>query len=44
MSDLLKSLKNIRSLRAAAKELSLDELESSLEKLKNCIRRKNVKN
>ncbi|MCW9714949.1 H-NS family histone-like protein [Avibacterium sp. 21-594] len=40
MSDLLKSLKNIRSLRAAAKELSLDELESSLEKLKTVLEEK----
>ncbi|MCW9709474.1 H-NS histone family protein [Avibacterium sp. 21-586] len=40
MSDLLKSLKNIRSLRVAAKSLSLDELESLLEKLKTVLEEK----
>ena len=32
MSDLIKTLNNIRSLRAQARELSLEELEAILEK------------
>lgn len=33
MSNLLKSLSNIRNLRAAARELSVEQLESLLEKV-----------
>lgn len=37
MSDLSKLLTSVRSLRAAAKELTLEELESTLEKLQSIV-------
>ncbi|MBN6709691.1 H-NS histone family protein [Haemophilus haemoglobinophilus] len=37
MSDLSKALTSIRSLRAAAKELTLEELENVLEKLQSIV-------
>ncbi|TCK01750.1 DNA-binding protein H-NS [Volucribacter psittacicida] len=40
MSDLVKTLNNIRSLRALARELSLEELKSILEKLTLVVKEK----
>lgn len=40
MSDLLKTLNNIRSLRAAARELTLEQLEAVAEKLAIVIEEK----
>ncbi|URL01019.1 H-NS histone family protein [Avibacterium sp. 20-126] len=40
MSDLLKSLRNIRSLRAVAKNLNVEHLEEILEKVKTVLEEK----
>lgn len=40
MSDILKTLTNIRSLRAVARELSLDDLKNILEKLTLVVQEK----
>ncbi|WP_040976449.1 H-NS family histone-like protein [Necropsobacter massiliensis] len=40
MSEILKTLTNIRSLRAAARELSLAQLESILDKLQTVVAEK----
>ncbi len=37
MTDFVKTLLNIRSLRAVARELTLDQLEDGLEKLTSVI-------
>ena len=42
MSNLIKSLNNLRSLRAISKELSLDELESILEKVTTVVEEKRI--
>lgn len=42
MNELVRGLTNLRSLRAAVRELTLEQAENALEKITNSYRRKNV--